>query len=506
MSLRARLAVLAAALTLGATVAAADPTGHYLYVSPVAGFTVFDGRYKFPSQSLKDTYYAGGRLGYQGRSWLALELAGGWSPSHENAPAGADVKFWHASGNLVVSPFRGVRGNPFLTIGLGTSRLTSDDATALLNGGLGEPGRVKQGNLELGGGLNFWVTEATALRLEARDAGWLGKKHIGTIGAHTVMTTFGLTHAFGSKPRDTDGDGVPDRRDACPATPKGATVDRKGCPGDTDGDGVLDGLDRCPTTPTGCVVDATGCSKDADGDGVCDGLDQCPGTPQGATVDSKGCTSDSDGDGVLDGLDQCPDTPKGCAIDEKGCSKDADGDGVCDGLDQCPGTTPGVPVDANGCPAGFQERETELLDTGTIRLQNVQFETGRANLKPESLPTLDAVGDLLVKWPEFKIEIGGHTDSKGSAKLNEKLSYARADSVRAYLLRRFPALNPEQYLGRGYGPSVPVASNDTEEGRALNRRVEFKVLNTGVIMKELERRKQKAAPADTTTTPSPPNK
>ena len=300
-------------------------------------------------------------------------------------------------------------------------------------------------------------------------------------------------------------DGVPDRSDACPNTPKGATVDRTGCPHDGDGDGVLDGLDKCPDTKNGCKIDKSGCSTDADGDGVCDGIDQCPDSPKGATVDSAGCTHDSDADGMLDGLDQCPNTPKGAKVDYKGCPIDSDKDGVPDGLDQCPDTQPGVAVDSTGCPPAYREREQEFLDTGKIRLENVQFETGKAELKPEALPVLDGVGDLLTKWPALQIEIGGHTDSKGSAKLNAKLSQARADTVRAYVLKRFPALDDTHYVAKGYGPTKPIASNDTEAGRALNRRVEFVVLNRGVLIQEIQRRSApapsdttKAAPADTT--------
>jgi OOP family OmpA-OmpF porin len=89
---------------------------------------------------------------------------------------------------------------------------------------------------------------------------------------------------------------------------------------------------------------------DSDGDGVCDGIDRCPDTPKGAIVDKRGCPKDSDGDGVYDGIDKCPNTPKGCKVDKDGCPLDEDGDGVCDGIDQCPGTPKGVEVDKVGCP------------------------------------------------------------------------------------------------------------------------------------------------------------
>jgi OOP family OmpA-OmpF porin len=90
---------------------------------------------------------------------------------------------------------------------------------------------------------------------------------------------------------DSDGDGVVDERDQCPNTPRGITVDARGCPPDSDGDGVPDYLDRCPNTPPGVAVDNSGCPFDSDGDGVADHMDQCPNTPKGATVNEAGCWS-----------------------------------------------------------------------------------------------------------------------------------------------------------------------------------------------------------------------
>ncbi len=510
MRLRDPRAFVAAAMILGASVAAADPTGPFFYVTPTAGFTLFDGSIRFPAQPLKDAPYYGGRIGYQYLPNIGFEAAGGYSSTRENAPGGSDISFWHVSGNVTLSAFHGLYGNPFISLGGGLSKLTPKDGSVALTSEPGTPpGPVHQGNFEAAAGWNYWLSDRLALRVEGRDLNWLPKHHFSHILTHTVTSSVALTYTFGSKGRDTDGDGVPDRADRCPATPHGAVVDALGCPHDSDGDGVLDGLDQCPNTPKGCTIDGHGCPHDSDGDGVCDGLDKCPDTPKGATVDTDGCPHDADGDGVLDGLDQCPNTPKGAKVDDKGCPIDSDHDGVPDGLDQCPGTAAGVPVDSTGCAIGEREREQEMLDTGEIRLENVQFETGKADLRPESRPVIDVVGDLLSHWPDLRIEIGGHTDAKGSKKLNEKLSQARADSVRAYLLARFPMLDPTHFVAKGYGPTKPIASNDTEAGRALNRRVEFVVMNRGVLIQESQKRSQPGgtgtpgAPSLPSAAPSP---
>ena len=124
-----------------------------------------------------------------------------------------------------------------------------------------------------------------------------------------------------------------------------------------------------------------------------------------------------------------------------------------------------------------------------IRINDVQFETGKADLIDSSKVSLDVVGKVLVKWPELQIEIGGHADSRGSAKLNQKLSEARVQSVLDYLLRSFPELKPEQYVIKGYGASRPLVPNVSAETMARNRRVEFKVMNKDVLRREIERRK-----------------
>ena len=293
---------------------------------------------------------------------------------------------------------------------------------------------------------------------------------------------------------------MPDRKDKCPDTPKGATVDAKGCPSDSDGDGVFDGLDQCADTPKGARWTPRAARSDADGDGVCDGLDQCADTPKGATVDAKGCPSDTDGDGVFDGLDQCADTPKGCTVDAKGCPTTRTATACATGSTSARTPRPACKVDATGCPIELIERETELLDTGMIRLQNINFETGKATLKPESFPTLDVVGDAALASGRSSRSRSAATPTR-AARSGEPEAEPGARRVGARLPdRQVPALEPEQYVTKGYGASRPMVPNTNDASMAQNRRVEFTVLNKDVLKKEIERRKQatKPAPADST--------
>ena len=231
---------------------------------------------------------------------------------------------------------------------------------------------------------------------------------------------------------------------------------------DSDGDGVEDGSDRCPNTPAGASVDAYGCELDSDGDGVKDSMDQCPGTPRGVPVDANGCPNDSDGDGVSDDMDECPGTPAGEPVDEKGCELDDDGDGVVNRLDECPGTPAGTPVDKRGCEI-----------KGDYVLQGVNFESNSDRLRPGATGILDSVVETLLKYPEIRFEVQGHTDSDGSAEYNESLSARRAKTVHDYLASQ--GVDVSRMTVRGYGESQPIADNSTAAGKAQNRRVVLSV-------------------------------
>ena len=306
-------------------------------------------------------------------------------------------------------------------------------------------------------------------------------------------------------PKDSDGDGIPDYLDKCPDTPYEARlfVDEHGCPTDSDGDGVLDYLDKCSETPAEAFssIDEHGCPKDSDGDSIPDYLDKCPETPAEARgfVNEHGCPVDSDNDGIFDYMDKCPNTPQGVTVDEYGCPVDTDGDGVPDYLDKCPDTPAeahglvdelGCPKDSDGdgipdylddCPKiagvaennGCPEIKKEVRTLFQKALQGIQFETGKDVIRPVSFPILNQIATVMTENPTYLIEIQGHTDSIGSPESNQILSEKRANAVRTYLIGK--QISETRMTAKGFGDTVPVAPNKTPQGRALNRRVEFVV-------------------------------
>jgi len=217
---------------------------------------------------------------------------------------------------------------------------------------------------------------------------------------------------------------------------------------DTDGDGIPDDIDACPTEPED--------HKDPDP------MDGCPTPP------------DRDGDGIPDAIDKCPDDPedKEGIEDEDGCPEhDTDGDGIPDAKDACP-KEPGQPdIDPkkNGCPRFIH------LEGSSVRvLQQVHFETASATILPDSFSMLGEIAQLLKATPSIKkMRIEGHTDNHGGADYNLDLSKRRAASVRQWLVDH--GIDPGRLESQGYGLTQPIETNDTDVGRAANRRVEFKI-------------------------------
>lgn len=192
---------------------------------------------------------------------------------------------------------------------------------------------------------------------------------------------------------------------------------------------------------------------------------QCPSygkVPAGAATDAQGCPLDSDGDGVPDYRDQCPGTAAGVSVNAAGCPVDSDNDGVPDNRDQCPNTPAGVEVNSLGCQ-------------DALVLKGVNFEFDSAQLTAEAERELRVVAQRLVNNPNVRVRVSGHTDSRGNAAYNKRLSQSRAESVAAFLNRS--GVSADRMMAAGYGEERPVASNDTAQGRAANRRVELNELN-----------------------------
>lgn len=254
---------------------------------------------------------------------------------------------------------------------------------------------------------------------------------------------------------DTDGDGIIDSKDKCP-TVKGS-LDLEGC-GDRDGDKVRDDADKCPDVAG--LTRFNGC-PDTDDDGVMDSDDLCP-TKKGP-VSTKGCP-DSDNDGVTDNIDKCPDAAGTSA--NKGCP-DSDGDGLNDGIDKCPNVA--GPTTNGGCP----ELKVAVKKLFEKALQGIQFETGKAVIKPVSYPILNSIAKVVLDNPTYKLTVEGHTDDVGDDDMNATLSQNRAEAVAKYLITQ--GADPLRVTGVGFGETRPVDSNETKAGKARNRRVEMKV-------------------------------
>ena len=273
---------------------------------------------------------------------------------------------------------------------------------------------------------------------------------------------------------DTDGDGIKDEDDKCPYDKGSVTLN--GCP-DKDGDGVIDKDDACPDVKG--KKDKDGCPDDmfdTDHDGVMDNEDAC--VDVAGRVDNKGCPGipekDTDGDGVLDSKDKCPKTfgsvsNDGCPEIKSGnLDRDTDGDGVLDSKDKCPKTF-GL-ASNDGCPE-IKKEDKEVLD---LAFKNLEFNTGSAIISPKSFISLDNLAKILKSNPTYKLSIEGHTDNKGNAASNLQLSKNRAMAVKTYLVQKSIAIS--RMTSQGFGSKIPVATNDTEEGRQQNRRVVMKVI------------------------------
>lgn len=254
---------------------------------------------------------------------------------------------------------------------------------------------------------------------------------------------------------DTDGDGLTDgdeilKHKANPLSP------------DTDGDGLKDGeeVNLHKTNPTKADTDDDGLNDydeifkyktdplkaDTDGEGLSDGDEVIKYKTDPLKIDT-------DGDGLYDGeeiLKYKTDPLK----------KDTDEGGVDDLTELTRGTNP-------------LNASDDVVKIGVpIILEGVTFETGKADITPESAQVLRGALKTLTTYPDISVEISGHTDNVGSKNSNIKLSQRRAESVRNWLIER--GIDPARIVAKGYGPDQPIVPNDTPENKRKNRRIEFK--------------------------------
>lgn len=278
---------------------------------------------------------------------------------------------------------------------------------------------------------------------------------------------------------DRDNDGITDDKDDCPDNP--GTRALKGCP-DSDRDGVADVMDACPDVPG--LTSLKGC-PDRDGDGIADNDDACPDLA--GAIAAKGCPiADRDKDGIADDMDVCPDMPG--LSKWKGCP-DTDNDGLPDDKDDCPGIA--GPSALKGCPDtdndGVADREDECPTipgwvtkkgcpdapppAAGVPYKAVYFNSTLHEWQDASIITMNEAVEILKKDPSLKARIEGHTDNTGEEPANDLLSERRAKRVRDYLVSKGISSSRLNFVG--FGSDHPVETNDTLEGRQMNRRVEI---------------------------------
>ena len=330
-----------------------------------------------------------------------------------------DLSYYAADGVIKYS-FKDVLGSKWF------------DPSAHIGGGYTWLGDASYGTVNGGLGLTLWFSEMVGLSFQStykyslEDSADRGMAD----NIPTHMQHFaGLTFKFGGK--DTDGDGIYDKDDACPEV--AGLKQFKGCP-DTDGDGIIDGSDSCPEVAG--LAEFQGC-PDTDADGIADKNDKCPQVAGPSA--NGGCPwPDTDGDGVLDKDDKC--------IDVKGT------------------------VANNGCPEITEEQVSQL----NAYAKTILFNSGKATFKQETFAVLQSITAILKQYPSSKFSIEGHTDSDGKDAANQKLSEDRAGAVKNYLIEN--GIDASRLSSAGFGESKPIDSNKTAKGKANNRRVEVKLV------------------------------
>ncbi len=442
-------------LYLGASVG-----GHFVLTPWDFGEIDGEGRPVSPESSLVGRL----RIGYQAAEWLALEA----SVAHMAFKASTETNpgwIYDIDGLFFLKNADAWSG--YVSAGVGIYHnaapdLVDEEADINVHVGLGTKVRVAHW-LWLRGDVRYYLGDSLDPDLPV---------------ANNIEAVMGLDLMLWGpdpKPKDTDGDGIIDPDDRCPTVP--GQKETAGCP-DRDRDGIVDAEDACPDAAG--PAENKGC-PDRDGDGILDKDDKCPDTP--GVAEEQGCPlkiKDKDGDGIPDDKDLCPEKPEDMdgIEDANGCPEDdADQDGILDAVDKCPlkAETKNDFEEDDGCP---DEKPTPKVVVTCERFElneSIYFDLAKFSIQARSFPILDQLAEALKSNTHVKrIRIEGHTDSQGKDSSNLTLSNNRAREVRKYLVNK--GIAGKRLESKGYGETRPIATNDTEQGRAQNRRVDFVIV------------------------------
>ena len=290
--------------------------------------------------------------------------------------------------------------------------------------------------------------------------------------------------------KDSDKDGYYDDEDKCVFEPEDfdSYQDGDGCPEvDNDRDKIFDTTDVCPNEAEDFdgFEDEDGCpDNDNDKDKILDTTDQCPNAPEDFDQfeDDNGCPDpDNDKDTILDGDDKCVNVPEDADgfEDVDGCPDlDNDKDGFQDKDDTCPNDpeTFNGTDDKDGCPDSAPT--VVVTDTAVEIKETIYFDLNKSTIKPVSFKLLDGVAAALTAHAALRVSIEGHTDDRANDAYNLKLSQARADAVKKYLVGKGIAQGRLETIG--FGETRPKIKGKSKAARDANRRVEFLIIPSAV--------------------------